>query len=84
MVTTHVSTYFLADWVREKQVVTLEEAVRKLTFVPVDQVRWHEAQFRDLLGLPARSLQLHAFERDGDALVAISPLIGPSKAKFLA
>lgn len=33
-VTTHVSTYFLGEWVRKQQLVSLEEAVQKLTFVP--------------------------------------------------
>ena len=33
-VTTHVSTYFLGEWVRRQQLLSLEEAVQKLTFVP--------------------------------------------------
>ncbi len=33
------------------------------------------AAFRDLTGLPARSLHLHAFQLDGDAIVGLSPMI---------
>jgi len=32
--TIHVSTYFLGEWIRGLQLMPLEEAVRKLTFVP--------------------------------------------------
>ena len=32
--TIHVSTYFLGEWVRNLGLLSLEEAVRKLTFVP--------------------------------------------------
>ena len=40
-----------------------------------DQVRAQQAAFRDLLTLPARTLWLHGFQLEGDAIVALSPLI---------
>jgi RecB family exonuclease len=40
-----------------------------------DQLRAQQAAFRDLLGLAAETLHLHAFELDGDAVVALSPMI---------
>jgi RecB family exonuclease len=40
-----------------------------------DHARAQQAAFRDLLGLPARTATLHAFQLDGDAIVARSPLI---------
>ena len=40
-----------------------------------DQVRAGHAAFRDLLGLAARTVRLHAFQLDGDAIVARSPLV---------
>jgi RecB family exonuclease len=33
------------------------------------------AAFRDLTGLPARTLHLHAFHLDGDAIVGLSPMV---------
>jgi RecB family exonuclease len=41
----------------------------------VDQVRAGQAAFRDLLGLASRTVRLHAFQLDGDAIVAGSPLV---------
>ncbi len=40
-----------------------------------DQTRAEQAAFRDLLRLAGTSLQLHAFELDGDAVVGLSPMI---------
>ncbi|HXT68569.1 MAG TPA: PD-(D/E)XK nuclease family protein [Vicinamibacterales bacterium] len=40
-----------------------------------DQARVQQAMFGDLLGLPARTLTLHAFAFEGDALLARSPLV---------
>jgi RecB family exonuclease len=39
------------------------------------QLRSQQAAFRDLIALPARTLRLHAFQLEGDAIVALSPLI---------
>jgi len=38
----HVSTHLLSYWVRELQAMTLEEAVRKLTFVPASAFGLHD------------------------------------------
>jgi RecB family exonuclease len=40
-----------------------------------DQARVQQAMFQDLLSLPTRTLTLHAFQFEGDALLARSPLI---------
>ena len=40
-----------------------------------DHVRAQQAAFRDLLALAARTTTLHAFQLDGDSIVARSPLI---------
>jgi RecB family exonuclease len=40
-----------------------------------DQRRSEIAAFRDLLGLATRSMTLHAFELEGDAIVATSPML---------
>jgi RecB family exonuclease len=40
-----------------------------------DQTRAQQAAFRDLIGLPARTLQLHGFQLEGDAVVALSPMV---------
>ena len=40
-----------------------------------DQMRAQQAAFRDLIGLPARTLRLHGFQLDGDSVVALSPVI---------
>jgi RecB family exonuclease len=40
-----------------------------------DQGRAQMAEFRDLLGLAAGTLSLHAFQFEGDAVVALSPMI---------
>ncbi len=40
-----------------------------------DQVRSQQAAFRDLIALPSRTLRLHAFQLEGDAIVALSPLM---------
>ena len=40
-----------------------------------DHARAQQAAFRDLLGLASRTATLHAFQLDGDAIVARSPLI---------
>jgi RecB family exonuclease len=45
-----------------------------------DQVRSQQAVFRDLLALPSRTLHLHAFQLEGDAIVALSPLIDLARA----
>src|SRR5262249_9730795 len=39
-----------------------------------DHVHAQQAAFRDLLELPARTLQLHAFQLEGEAVVALSPM----------
>jgi RecB family exonuclease len=41
----------------------------------VDQARAQLAAFRDLLGLGSRTTTLHAFQLDGDAVVAASPVL---------
>ena len=41
----------------------------------LDQSRTQAADFRDLLGLARRTLRLHAFLLEGDAIVAPSPLV---------
>ncbi len=38
----HFATYLLAYWVREKQMITLEEAVRKLTFLSASTFGLHD------------------------------------------
>lgn len=40
-----------------------------------DQTRAQQAAFRDLLRLPARTVQLHGFMFEGDAVVAVSPFV---------
>ncbi len=40
-----------------------------------DQARVQQAMFGDLLALPARTMTLHAFSFEGDALLARSPLV---------
>ncbi len=40
-----------------------------------DQMRVQHAEFADLLQLPRRTLTLHAFQLEGDALVGPSPLL---------
>src|SRR5206468_5955036 len=40
-----------------------------------DQTRAQQTAFRDLLGLPAKTLWLHGFQFEGDSVVAISPMI---------
>jgi RecB family exonuclease len=40
-----------------------------------DRTRAEHAAFRDLLKLAGRTLQLHAFQVEGDALAAVSPMI---------
>jgi len=42
--------------------------------IEADHVRAQQAAFRDLLELPARTLQLHAFQLEGEAVVALSPM----------
>lgn len=39
-----------------------------------DQARAQQASFRDLLGLAAKTVRLHAFQLEGDAVVALSPM----------
>ena len=46
-----------------------------------DQVRAQQAAFRDLLGLPATTLQLHGFQLEGDSVVAISPMIDAARGR---
>jgi RecB family exonuclease len=41
----------------------------------LDQTRTQTAEFRDLLELARRTLTLHAFQLEGDAIVAASPLV---------
>jgi RecB family exonuclease len=40
-----------------------------------DELRAQQAAFRDLLGVAARTTTLHAFEREGDAVAAVSPMV---------
>jgi RecB family exonuclease len=40
-----------------------------------DQMAAQQAAFRDLLGLAARTTRLHAFQLEGDAVVAPSPIL---------
>lgn len=40
-----------------------------------DQTRVQQAMFQDLLTLPEKTLTLHAFRFEGDALLALSPLV---------
>ncbi|HEY7473425.1 MAG TPA: PD-(D/E)XK nuclease family protein [Vicinamibacterales bacterium] len=44
-----------------------------------DHMRAQQAAFRDLLGLAKRTTTLHAFQLDGDAIVARSPLIDAAR-----
>jgi RecB family exonuclease len=44
-----------------------------------DQTRAQQAAFRDLLRLPARTLELHAFQLEGDAIVGVSPMIDAAR-----
>ncbi len=39
-----------------------------------DQARAQQAAFRDLLGLAAKTVRLHAFQLEGDGIVALSPM----------
>jgi RecB family exonuclease len=41
----------------------------------VDRRGAQQAAFRDTLALPARTISLHAFQREGEALVTLSPLL---------
>lgn len=45
----------------------------------VDQMRAQQAAFRDLLRLPARTVELHAFELEGDAIVGLSPMVDAAR-----
>ena len=40
-----------------------------------DDARAQQAAFRDLVRLPARTLQLHGFQLEGDGLVGVSPAV---------
>jgi RecB family exonuclease len=40
-----------------------------------DQTKVERAAFTDLLGLPARTLRLSAFQLEGDSIVALSPMV---------
>jgi RecB family exonuclease len=40
-----------------------------------DQTRADQAAFRDLLGLASSTTSLHAFQLEGDAVVAVSPVV---------
>lgn len=40
-----------------------------------DHVRAEQAAFRDLLRLPSHTIHLHAFDLEGDSIVAISPVV---------
>jgi len=44
-----------------------------------DQTRAQQAAFKDLLALPARTLRLHAFQLEGDAVVAPSPMLDAAR-----
>lgn len=44
-----------------------------------DQMRAQQAAFRDLLRLAARTVELHAFELEGDAIVGVSPMIDAAR-----
>jgi N-acyl-D-aspartate/D-glutamate deacylase len=56
----HFSTYILSYWVREMQVLTLEEAVRKLTYVPATAFGMHD---RGLIR-PGLAADLTVFDPD--------------------
>ncbi|HEY7165794.1 MAG TPA: amidohydrolase family protein [Candidatus Binatia bacterium] len=58
------STYLLSHWVREKQIMSLEEAIRKLTFVPASLFGFYD---RGLVR-PGMAADLMVFDPD-----AISP-----------
>ncbi len=45
----------------------------------VDQTRAQQAAFRDLLTLASASVELHAFELEGDAVVGLSPMIDAAR-----
>jgi RecB family exonuclease len=40
-----------------------------------DHIRVQQAAFRDLVRLPAKTLTLHSFQLDNEAIVAVSPLV---------
>ena len=42
-------------------------------------MRAQQAAFRDLLRLPARTVELHAFQLEGDAIVALSPMVDAAR-----
>lgn len=44
-----------------------------------DETRAQQAAFRDLLRLAARTVELHAFELEGDAVVGISPMVDAAR-----
>jgi len=44
-----------------------------------DQLRAQQAAFRDLLGLASRTTTLHAFQLEGDAVVAQSPMVDAAR-----
>lgn len=41
----------------------------------VDHGRAQQAAFRDLVALPGKTLHLHAFQLEGDSIVALSPMV---------
>lgn len=45
----------------------------------IDQTRAQQAAFRDLLRLASASIELHAFELEGDAVVGLSPMIDEAR-----
>ena len=57
----HMSTYFLSTWVRDAQVLSLEEGVRKLTYVPASVFGLHD---RGLLR-PGLNADVTVFDPDG-------------------
>lgn len=44
-----------------------------------DEARTQQAAFRDVLRLAARTVELHAFELEGDAVVGISPMVDAAR-----
>ena len=54
------TTYFLDKWVRERQVFTMEEAIKKLTFIPASIIGFHD---RGLLR-PGMAADIVLFDAD--------------------
>jgi len=66
------------DWPdRQRRSIFYSNGLLKMLGWPQesDQTRAQQAAFRDLLRLPGSTIELHAFQLEGDAIVGVSPMI---------